>query len=432
MKKFSLFQIILLAVFGGLAAGGVLIFAIATGSNGSKSLGPVAIWGTLDSQAVKTTLTNLAQDDSNLSQVTYAYKDPTTYQQDLTNAFASAAGPDLFILRQDYAYQDRGQVAPIPYSTLSQSQFQNTFVDSANPYLSGDGVLAIPLLVDPMVLYWNKDVLAANGFAQPPQYWDELFNMASKITKRTDSGGITKSAIAFGEYDNIANAKDILALLILQTGGTITKVDQDGILQSALGQNGSAQNTASALRFYTEFANPSKDDYSWNKSLPDAARAFGSGDLALYVGYASEAAHIHKLNPNLNFAIAPVPQIRGGGPALNVAHIYGLAVSKTGKRQGAALSVAYLLAAQKPSAAFASALGLASARRDILAAPAQDLVDLFNKQSLTAHSWIDPWPDKTATIFRDMIEDTTSGTLSITDAVSRAEQQLATLLAPHD
>ena len=430
MKKFSLFQIILLAAFGGLAAGGVLIFAVATGSNSSKTLGPISIWGTLDSQAVKSALSELAQDDTNLSQVTYIHKNPQTYQSELTRSFASATGPDLFVMRQDYAYEDRGQATIIPYTALSQSQFENTFIQAAQPYLDTVGVIALPFLADPLVLYWNRDMLASAGLSQPPRFWDELFTMATRITQQNDTGGIVKSAVALGEFENIENAKDIMALLMLQAGAKITKRDDNGDLVSALSEGGEAKNTASALRFYTEFANPSKDDYSWNKSFSSAQQTFGSGDLALYIGYASEASVIRKINPNLNFAIAPVPQIRGGGPTVNIARVYALAVSHTGKRQNAALAAAYLLAAQKSSQAFASSLHMTSARRDVLAQPAQNDVELFNRQVIAAHSWVDPSPEKTNDIFRAMIEDTTSGVLSITDAVSRAQQQFSTLLTP--
>ncbi len=54
--------------------------------------------------------------------------------------------------------------------------------------------------------------------------------------------------------------------------------------------------------------------------------------------------------------------------------------------------------------------------------------DLFNTQTAIARAWVDPDPDKTAEVFRGMIEDTTSGALKINDALSRADKQLAQIL----
>jgi ABC-type glycerol-3-phosphate transport system substrate-binding protein len=430
MKKLSMFQIILLVVFGALAIAGILIFAFAVGGGTNNSVGSLTIWGTLDQTAITAVLRQAADNDSSISQVTYVQKDATTYEADLTQALANGTGPDLFFLRDDYATKDAGEVAAIPFNALSQAQFQSTFVDAASPFMALNGVLGVPLLADPLVLYWNKDMLSSAGYASAPQYWDQLFDMAKTISKKNDAGVITRSAIDFGEYQNVENAKDILATLILQAGGQITTLDTANRLEPALvSKSGQASDaTQNALRFYTEFADPSKDDYSWNRSLPDAQQAFAAGNLALYIGYASEKSLITRTNPNLNFAAAPVPQIRNAPRTLDTSHVYALAASRTGKNPSAAITAAYLLASAANSQAFSTALGIPSARRDDLSAPAQGDNDLFNKMVITSHSWVDPDPSQTNGIFQAMIENTTSGALLLSDAISRANQALGQLL----
>ena len=366
-----------------------------------------------------------------MNQVTYEKKDPATFEPDLTNALASGSGPDLFLIRQDYALKDAGKTSIIPFSALSKAQFENTFVEAATPFITQNGIIAVPIFVDPLILYWNKDMLASAGYAQPPRYWDELFQMAQKVTKRDDSGTITKSAIALGEYKNVTNAKDILATLILQAGGEITAYDNGGRLTPALAPRAggsAAQPTASALRFFTEFADPSKDDYSWNRSLPESQKAFATGDVALYVGYASEAPILARMNPNLNFGLAPVPQIRTAANALNTAHVWGLAASRGGANPNAAITAAFLLVSADTGGALSSALGIPSARRDILNKKSQGNDEFFNKQAIVAHSWLDPDPAKTAEVFRAMIENTTSGAMLVAEAVQRADQELAHIL----
>lgn len=431
MKKLSIFQVIVLGVFGALAVSGVLIFALTSVGNQESAVGEVTIWGTLDEGAFSSAIQKAANADPRLRQVKYIEKDAATYESELTNALANGVGPDLFLLRQDYTLHNAGKVVPIPTASLPHSQFQNMFIDAANSFYTSIGALGFPLLVDPLILYWNRDLLSSAGFAKPPVYWEELPNMAQKLTKRSDTGGILKSAISFGEYANVMNAKVILGTLILQAGGTITAQDKTGRLIPALGSGGGALATESALRFYTQFADPSNNaNYTWNRSLPDSRQAFSAGDVALYIGHVSEIPLLLSMNPNLNFAIAPLPQIRKVGREVNTARVYALAVSRTGKNQNGAMVVASLLASLPTARDIGIALGMPSALRDVLGEPAEGSWGLFNKEAIIARSWLDPDPEKTAAIFRAMIERVTSGAMGLPDAIGRADQEMAQIIEP--
>lgn len=429
-KKSTPFQLILLGIFGALAVAGVLVFALAVSRSTGNSVGEIKIWGTLDQGAFSTVLRQAAENDPTLAQVTYEQKDPATYEQDLTNALASGAGPDLFLLRGDYAMHDAGKVVIIPDTSLSVQQFQTAFIDAANVYLSPEGVIGVPILVDPLILFWNRDLLASGGYANPPRLWSEVSPMVQKLTKRDDAGSIQQSGIAFGEYKNVNDAKDILALLIMQAGGVITTRDTQGNLIPAIASRsvGSSKASENALAFYTEFANPSRDDYSWNRSLPDAQDAFASGDAALYVGFASEQALIARKNPNLNFAAAPIPQLSDKVAAVGGGRTYALAVSRTGKHPDAALTVAYALAGATAAKSLSIALGIPPARRDLLAQPGNGEDALPYRQTIIARGWVDPDPTATADVFRGMIEDTVSGATTLSEAVQRADQQLAHII----
>jgi len=431
MKSLSVFQMILLATFGALAISAILIFALLVSGAGGGGIGQVTIWGTLPSDAFAAVIRQVAENDRRVAGVQYVQKDPATYETELTNALASGGGPDIFLLRQDQATQSAGKINAIPYSFLSDLQFQDTFIEAAEPFLAEAGVLAIPLLADPLVMYWNRDILASAGYAKQPAFWHELNDMATKIVKRTDGGSIETAAVAFGEYRNVNHAKDILAMLIMQAGGTITTVDRTGSLVPSLAVRTAgvtAQPGESALRFYTEFADPSKADYSWNRSLPEARAAFAAGDLALYFGYASEYEFIRSANPNLNFAVAPVPQIRNSARTIAAAEVWGLAPSRMSKNPQNAVTIASLLASKDISKALSVATGLTSARRDVLSEPATGLEDLFQRQVIIAKSWRDPAPAETDEIFRDMIESVTSGSLRIGEALQRADEEMAQLI----
>ncbi|MBI5645028.1 extracellular solute-binding protein [Candidatus Kaiserbacteria bacterium] len=425
-----MFQIILLCTFGALAIAGVLIFSLALGGGKSNTTGPVVIWGTLDKNTFAQSIQQLADGNPDFLQVSYEQKDPDTYIAELTNALASGQGPDLVLLSDEYAYSQSTRVTPIPYTSFSREQFGSVFADAGSPFLGIDGVIAIPFVIDPMVIYWNRDLLNSAGFAKEPLYWDELYGMAKTITKRTDTGSITRATIPFGQYKNYTNAKSILAMLMMQAGGTVTARNAEGDLISALGSpaGDASQASTAALRFYTEFADPSKEDYSWNGSLPNAREAFAAGTLAIYAGYASEKAMITRMNPNLSFSVAPMTQIRSSPKSVTAGRVYGLAIPRTSKNQSGAITVAYLLVGKDINTVFSKALGLPSARRDLLGEKAEGDLVLFNKQALIVRTWIDPDPDRTGQVFRGMIEDSVSGAILLPDAVQRADRQMSSII----
>lgn len=419
----SMFQVILLCLFGAFAIAGILIFAFLVGTSSGTSIGPVTMWGTFPETAVVTVMRQLSENDDRLRQVAYVEKDPETFDVELTNALAAGTGPDLYILRSDYVVVDTPKLASIPLEQFSREQFETMFVEAAEPFMGAEGVLAVPLAVDPLILYWNRDMFATAGLATPPALWENLQGISRAITKRNDVGSITKATIAFGEYSNVDHAKAILGALILQAGGPVTMRDSAGTLQPALQARTAeiAQPAQSALSFYTSFANPAQDIYSWNRSQASSRDAFAAGDLALYVGLASEEPLIRRQNPNLNFAVAPMPQIKSAERSVTSGYAYALAVPRASANPGGALTAAYLIASKEASAALASAFGISSARRDVLAEPAQGVDDIFNKMTIIARIWEDPNPRETERIFRDMIESVTSGAAKVGEAIQRAD-----------
>ena len=428
--RLSVFQIVVLCSFGALGVAGALIFALLVGRASTESIGSVVIWGTLDERAFTPLLRQLSDEDGRLRQVSYVPKQPETFERELADALASGTGPDLFVIRQDSAEKNSSKILPIPYTSLSAEQFKDTFIEAAEPYLGSEGVLAVPFLVDPLLLYWNRDMLSSAGFPQPPAYWDEVFGMATKITKRSQTNTIEKSAIAFGEYQNVNNAKDILAMLMLQAGSPIMFRDSEALTPALVSRQGDTrQPVESAVRYFTDFANPVKAHYSWNRSLPESRAAFAAGDLALYVGYASEDPLIRRINPNINYAPALIPQIRDGDRFTTYGRVYAFAVPRAARNPQGALTVAYLLASARSSELFAVALGFPSARRDVLAKPVTGKDDLFNRQAIISRAWSDPSPERTELIFREMIESVTSGSARLSEAVQRAEQAMRELLS---
>lgn len=428
----STFQAIVIGVFIILTIVGVGIFAMFGGAFGGGSVGQVTIWGTIDSGTMATVLERLRASDKSFQDVQYAQRAEATYEADLLNAMASGTGPDLFFVTQDQVTSFADKVYPVPYRTVSQATFVNSYIDEAQLFLTSQGALALPILVDPLVMYYNRDMLSSAGVAGAPVQWNELFTIAPKITKQ-EGGRIVRSAVALGQWENVAHAKEILSALFLQAGDRIITRTQDGKLFSVFGQRtgDSAQAPAeSALRFYTEFANPSVPSaYSWNRSLKRSTDAFAAGELAIYFGRASEYQQLLARNPNLRIGVAQVPQLSGATSHATFAELTGAAISRSARNPNGALTVVEKLASQAGIGAFATVVPLPPVRRDVvLDTSGSAAAATFVQSALVARGWLDPSPTQTDRLFKEMIESVISGKSDPAAAVGDAAAQLGQLL----
>ncbi len=424
------FQIILIIVCIAAAVVGLLVFSGAIplgGTDKTAGSGTVIVWGTFPGTAVNPLLEDFNNANPNFI-TKYVQKSPDTFDQELLESLASGNGPDMFFLSGDLAFHYSNKIASIPYSTVSIQSFQQAFASASEVFLGSNGILALPLTVDPLVMYYNRGMLDANGIPYPPSNWEDLVNMVPALTKRDDNNKIIKSTVAFGHYSNVAHAKDILSMLFMQAGNKIVKT-VDGRLTSDLGLSSGPYSLENILKFYTKFADPGQSVYSWNKSFPSSPDVFIADNSAFYFGYASELSSILNKNPNLNFLVAPVPQIKGANFKLTSAHVTGVAISSFSKN----INTAYIAASAMSNGNFAvklaQNLGVVPARRDLLAIKQTDPYSpIFYSSTLFARTWLDPSPKDTDDIFRKMIDGVISNTMAPDSAVLDADSKLSLLL----
>jgi multiple sugar transport system substrate-binding protein len=299
-------------------------------------------------------------------------------------------------------------------------------------FMTADGSQALPFLIDPLVMYWNRDLFAAAGIPQPPRYWNELHEIARKITAFDEGSNLRRSAVALGGWENILGAKEILSTLIMQAGDPIVSIGPTGALRATLGSSapGVAEGpAASALRFYTEFGNPSKESYSWNRSLPLSRDAFAAGDLAIYFGAASDYRTIAARNPNLRFGVELVPQPEGSNVQLTFGRLTGLAVPRTAQNPTGALAIAQRFSAPAAAGLLYQHLALPPVRRDIAVDTSSNAaLGVFIDSALISRAWHDPNPPATNAIFKAMVESVMSGRAGPTQAVFDARQALEQLV----
>ncbi|MFA6353912.1 MAG: hypothetical protein WCW93_03190 [Candidatus Paceibacterota bacterium] len=423
------FQLIIIIIFIVAAIFGVLVFsgAIPIGKTTTGGLGKVVLWGTVPNTVISPAIKDF--NDANQSFiVTYVQKPVDTFDQDLLEATASGTGPDMFFLPDNLVFHYADKIFSIPYSSYPLASFKNNFASAGEVFLTSQGILAFPMSIDPLMMYYNRSMLDANGVVYPPAYWNDVTSVVPLLTKKDDSNKIIKSGIAFGQFSNITNAKDILATIFLQAGNPIIK-EQNGVFVSTLDSSIGNFNLPSILKFYTDFADPSNTVYSWNKSFPNSIDAFSKEDLALYFGFASELQSLVNKNPNQNLFVAPVPQIKTSNSKVTGARITGLAISSFSKNITTAFTVASLMATGDFASKFATETGTVPVRRDLLATIPQDAYSpIFYSSALYAKSWLDPSPKDSANIFSGMINAVISNNMSVGDAIKDASTKMQLLL----
>lgn len=441
------FQTILVAIFLAFFVFAVLIFSDIIkigGANKSEAVqGKVVIWGTFPKGAVKDILDGLTTTYKDLT-VSYSEKNDSTYQQELIEAFANSKGPDLFIVNQSMIKRNSNFIYKIPFSNYPEKTFANSFTDGSDIYLSDEGVIGFPMVVDPMVLYYNKDILTNEGIVNPPTTWDELFELNKILTKRDNSGAISQSMISLGQYGNVNNVKDILATLLIQNNNNIIEKSSSSkentaatsvttSYRSVLEENPLNYTVAPAeavMKFFLEFSDVSKTSYSWNRSLSNSLDMFIGGKLAFYLGRASELFQIESMNPNLSFDVAQIPQVKGATAKRTYGEIFAVVINKKSTNSASAFAVATSISSGDNIKNISINISLPPVARVLLSQKPVDNKYLYTffSSALIARSWIDPDKEKTNLIFKEMTENILSNSLKVEEAISKADGQLDLLV----
>ncbi len=342
------------------------------------------------------------------------------YKNELVRAFAEGRGPDLFFVHNTWIGEELPLMAPMPktlsipyvevtgtikkekvYSiktepTISLRQLKNDFLDVVTgdvvrPYQATpkdtpeQRIWGLPLAVDSLALYYNKDLLNTAGISAPPATWEDFQADVPKLTSVGPNDQIVQSGAAMGTSRNVERAFDLLSVIMMQNGTQM--VDDNGRAAFA-GANADREVPGlQALTFYTDFANPTKATYAWNRQQPASFDAFASGKTAFFFGYSYHAPLLRARNPKLKFAIAPLPQIGGGRP-VNYANYWVASVAKSSKNQTWGWDFIQFAAKADNVKDYLKATAKPPARRALIAGLSED-EDLapFAGQLLTATSW---------------------------------------------
>ncbi len=420
------------------------------------------IWGLFDDSDVYNEIFEAYRKvNPNVGKITYKKLNVDTYKKDLIDALASGQGPDIFLVHNNWVPIMASKIYPAPPAILNEQQFRQNFVDVAAQDFILDGLVgAVPLSIDSLGLFYNKDLFNEAGITSPPQDWNEFMTDARKLTKIDAQGQITQAGAAMGTAVNINRATDILNLLMLQTKTEMVDIEgKKATFDKYVNRDGTSYSPGeNAWNFYTQFATQGSSSvpYTWNSKLHYSVDAFSEGTLGMMFNYSWQIPVLASKSPKLNYGIAPVPQFPDS-PQVNFANYWAYTVAKnkipdtTGTAPAAAASITNDIRAAEawkllaymstkpaqtvattgttqtqssifdPTINYLTKTNKPAARRDLIEQQKSDpILGVLAAGNLIAKDWFQVDPDSIEVLFLQSIDRINRGQVSVKDAIKSA------------
>lgn len=436
---------------------------------------PVALemWGVVDDSDVYQPVIDEYRKAHPNIQITYRRLRLEEYEQKLLEGFADDRGPDVFLIHNDWTGKYLSKIQPMPKTvkmgslkvsgsfgsdrtwslveepTITLRDYRNQYADvvaqdtirrialtkpapGVAPDLQ-DRIVGVPISVDTLAMFYNKDLLNTAGVLEPATNWIDFQAQVEKIVKLDqDQQNFAQMAVALGTGNNIARAADILTILMVQNGARMA--NEYGLptfqaMPPELSNLREEPPAYSALAFYTDFANPNKATYTWNALQPDSLDAFVQGKTAFYFGYAYDLPTIRARAPKLNLGIAKLPQVSESAER-NMANYWYWTVAKKSKNTDAAWHFLNTMIKPESSKKILNLMKRPAARKAQLAPQLDDeQIGVFASQVLTSVSWYkgnDPNAVKEAfgQLVADVLNPRVELAISMRNAVARIAQTI--------
>jgi len=373
-------------------------------------------WGVFDNpEDLQTIISDYKKIHPNIT-VNYRKLRFAEFEIELLDALAEDRGPDIISLHNTWVPKYLSKLSPLPKKTkmafeviqkslgfkeetlievrenisITPPQLKNTFIDVVyDDVVKSNEIYGLPLSVDTLVLFYNRDLLNNAGIPLPPNDWLTLQENVKALTYQNQDGDLAQSGIALGTADNIERGVDILSLLMMQNGAQMTI---DGQVTFGLVPPGFPDKSYNpgpeAIKFYTDFANPSKEVYTWNEKFPNSIEAFAQGQVAMIFGYNYHIPYLEtKRQGKLNYGITSIPQIEGR-PEVNLANYWVQSVSEKSKHANEAWDFIQFISGKTEAKKYLKKTAKPTALRTLIEDQINDdQLKVFADQLLTAKSW---------------------------------------------
>ncbi|TLS51637.1 extracellular solute-binding protein [Paenibacillus antri] len=262
---------------------------------------------------------------------------PDQAKQVLQARLASNDAPDLFdVHANDLAtYHSAGYL-----EDLSAQPFVATLYDGVKRQVTLDGkVVALPMESLSWGYLYNKKIFADNGLT-PPQTLDEM----KAAVETLKANGVAPFLLAFQE----SWVPQLMTALSL--GGIVSSQQPDWIEKMSAGEASYADVQAIFDIIDLIMANGTEKPFEVGNEA--GSTDFANGKAAMWVQGPWNAETILKVNPDMEFGVAPLPVSNDpAGTMINLSTSTTLAVSPTSKNKEVALDLLNYILDEKDSSA---------------------------------------------------------------------------------
>jgi len=422
------------------------------------------IWGVWDDSDVMNDLIKAYEEQNpHIKDINYRKMTIDEYEEDLNKAFQRGQSPDIFLVNHAWMADRRYQMMSLNEATqiynyavsaksgcdkpktieepiIPLKGYQEAYVDAVSyDFVWNGDIFGIPLSIDTLALYYNKDLFKEVNITNPPTTWEELVQDSKNLTKIDEFGNITQSGIALGTGNNIDRSADIFTMLMMQLGSEISEPIKSVSKMTDPVKAGSSElidPAQTALDFYSSFSDATNDNYTWNPRMHNSIDAFQTGKVAMMINYTYAIEDIRQKAPKLSFDIAEIPQFKNA-PAENMVtypNYWGYVVSSQTRnreknRPVEAWRFLNYLGRYDQMKLYANQTGNASPRKDIIEEQKNiPRLGVFALQGLKAKSWYQPQNNDIMEIFKENLEDVALNRKSSQAAIKEMETELNIIL----
>lgn len=285
------------------------------------------------------------------------------YQQKVASSIPAGQGPDVVNLFYGWlpTWVKAGYLQPLPpeYTRV----LDNEFLGLAQAAKVGGRLYGMPTAVRSLALFYNRDLLNAAGFKNPPKTWDEFLSMAAKLTVKN---GNRFTQLGYAMAPDGQDHHLVREVLIRQFGGRPYSDDGRRVLY------GDAAGLK-AFTFYTDWFKKYNVGTLGNQFFPgnNAYRdAFIAGRVGMIVD-GSFAIGTIRSGARFNWGVAELPVEKVGGRKVNYGSfwMHGLTPLATGPKQAASLKFLEFLVSEETQRYWLEKVGELPARKSLIKDP---------------------------------------------------------------
>lgn len=296
-------------------------------TNNPASSGELVYWGLWESEEVMTNLIKQFEEENPGVKIQYSAQtffdyESRLYKRLLQTTQTDEPSPDVVRIHNTWLPKFEPLLSKLPSNVMSREEYSEKFYPTALSDFTGkdlSSIYAIPLEIDGLMVFYNKQLLQEQDVSEPPTDWVKFLELARKLTKRDESGRITQAGLAIGSSNNVLHSSEILLALLLQ--------EEFDLLDST--RTKISLNNEDAIGVFTQYTNfATGNNAVWSPDSRNDLSLFYSGNLAMMIAPSWRAFDIIKANPKIEFGTAPFPILPANESEVYYSTYWGEAVNK--------------------------------------------------------------------------------------------------------